>query len=114
MIGLPPGVKIWLALGRTDMRKGFASLSLAVQETLEMDPFGGHLFLFRGRGDLIKCIWHDGQGACLFAKRLEKGFFRWPQAGEGAHPITQAQLAMLLEALDWRAPQPAFRPQAAG
>jgi transposase len=115
MIAFPPGTKIWLALGRTDMRKGFASLSLQVQETLRMDPFSGHLFIFRGRrGDLVKCIWHDGQGACLFAKRLEKGLFRWSSASEGTHQITQAQLAMLLEALDWRAPQPAFRPQIAG
>jgi transposase len=67
------------------MRRGFASLSLQVQETLRMDPFSGHLFIFRGRrGDLIKCIWRDGQGACLFAKRLEKGLFRWPSACEGA------------------------------
>ena len=55
---------------RTDMRKGFASLSLQVQEVLRQDPLSGHLFCFRGRrGDLLKVIWHDGQGACLFTKR---------------------------------------------
>ena len=55
------------------MRKGFASLSLLVQEVLRRDPLSGHLFCFRGRrGDLLKVIWHDGQGACLFTKRLEQ------------------------------------------
>ncbi|WP_349253669.1 IS66 family insertion sequence element accessory protein TnpB [Bradyrhizobium sp. CB82] len=56
------------------MRKGFASLSLQVQEVLRRDPLSGHLFCFRERrGDLLKVIWHDGQGACLFAKKLERG-----------------------------------------
>ncbi|MBU2583200.1 MAG: IS66 family insertion sequence element accessory protein TnpB [Alphaproteobacteria bacterium] len=58
------------------MRKGFPGLSLLVQETLKKDPHAGHLFVFRGRrGDLLKIIWHDGQGACLFMKRLERGRF---------------------------------------
>ena len=62
MIPVPPGVRVWLATGQTDMRKGFASLALIVQETLKRDPHGGHLFVFRGRrSDLIKVIWHDGQ-----------------------------------------------------
>ena len=74
MIPVPRGVRVWLATGHTDMRKGFASLSLQVQEVLRLDPVSGHLFCFRGRrGDLLKVIWHDGQGACLFAKRLERG-----------------------------------------
>jgi transposase len=62
-------VRVWLATGHTDMRKGFASLSLQVQEVLRRDPLCGHLFCFRGRrGNLLKVIWHDGQGACLFMK----------------------------------------------
>jgi transposase len=67
MIPVPTGVRVWLATGHTDMRKGFASLSLQVQEVLRRDPLSGHLFCFRGRrGDLLKVIWHDGQGAaCL-------------------------------------------------
>ena len=82
MIPLPSGVRVWLATGHTDMRKGFASLSLQVQEVLRRDPLSGHLFCFRGRrGDLLKVIWHDGQGACLFTKRLERGRFLWPSAG---------------------------------
>src|SRR3954451_5868745 len=73
MIPIPSGVRVWLATGHTDLRKGFASLSLRVQEVLRQDPLGGHLFCFRGRrGDLLKVIWHDGQGACLFTKRLER------------------------------------------
>ena len=102
MTPLPPGTKIWLALGKTDMRRGMAGLALQIQETVKLDPHSGHVFVFRGRrGDLLKAIWHDGQGACLFAKRLEKGRFQWPSADNGVHQITPAQLAMLLEALDW-------------
>src|SRR6266699_1218800 len=79
MIPVPSGVRVWLATGHTDMRKGFASLSLQVQEVLRRDPLSGQLFCFRGRrGDLLKVIWHDGQGACLFTKRLERGRFLWP------------------------------------
>ena len=82
MIPLPTGVRVWLATGTTDMRKGFASLSLQVQEVLRRDPLNGHLFCFRGRrGNLLKVIWHDGQGACLFTKRLERGRFLWPSPG---------------------------------
>lgn len=115
MIQFPAGTKIWLALGRTDMRRGMDGLALQVQETLKQDPHCGHLFVFRGkRGDLLKALWYDGQGACLFSKRLEKGRFQWPTAAEGSHMITPAQLSMLLEALDWRAPRETWRPKAAG
>jgi hypothetical protein len=62
MIPVPSGVRVWLATGHTDMRKGFASLSLHVQEILRRDPLSGQLFCFRGRrGDLLKVIWHDGR-----------------------------------------------------
>lgn len=68
MIAFPSGVRVWLATGHTDMRRGFNSLAIQVQETLQHDPHGGHVFVFRGkRGDLIKLLWHDGQGACLYA-----------------------------------------------
>ena len=72
--------------------------------------------MFRGRrGDLIKILWWDGQGLCLFAKRLEKGRFIWPldEPGE-AVTLTPAQLSMLLEGIDWRAPVRTFRPELAG
>src|ERR1700756_2924635 len=81
MIPLPAGVRVWLANGYTDMRKGFPSLALQVQEVLHRDPLSGHLFCFRGRrGNLLKVIWHDGQGACLFTKRLERGRHRCAEA----------------------------------
>ena len=94
MIAFPSGVRVWLATGHTDMRKGFDGLSLMVQETLKRDPHDGHLFVFRGRrGDLIKVIWHDGQGMCLFSKRLERGRFLWPSVADGTVTISSANLA---------------------
>ena len=73
MIGLPSGTRIWLAAGRTDMRRGFDGLAALAQSALEQEPFSGHVFVFRGRrGDIVKLLWWDGQGMCLFAKRLEK------------------------------------------
>jgi transposase len=119
-IALPSGARVWLATGHTDMRKGFDGLALLEQETLQRDPHTGHLFVFRGRrGSLIKVLWHDGQGMCLFAKRLERGRFVWPStvAREGADrtvTVTPAQLGYLLEGIDWRLPQHTWRPQAAG
>lgn len=115
MIPVSSGVRVWLATGRTDMRKGFDGLALLVQETLRHDPHGGNLFVFRGRrGDLLKVLWHDGQGMCLFAKRLEKGRFIWPSPADGVVAITQAQLGYLLEGIDWRAPRRSWVPEAAG
>jgi transposase len=71
MIGLPSATRVWLAAGVTDMRKGFDGLALPVQERLQRDPHGGHLFVFRGRrGSLIKVLWHDGQGMCRFVTHL--------------------------------------------
>ena len=71
MISIPSGTRVWLVTGHTDMRKGFDGLALIVQETLRRDPHSGHLFVFRGRrGSLIKCLWSDGQGLCLFLKAI--------------------------------------------
>lgn len=115
MIPVPSGVRVWLAAGHTDMRRGFPGLALQVQEVLKRDPHSGHLFVFRGRrGDLIKVIWHDGQGACLFAKRLERGRFIWPSPADGVVTISPAQFGYLLEGIDWRAPQKTWRPVSAG
>jgi transposase len=81
MIAIPGNVRVWLATGHTDMRRGFPSLARLVQEGLKRDPHIGDLYVFRGRrSDLIKIIWHDGQGACLFTKRLERGRFLWPSS----------------------------------
>ena len=115
MIPVPSGIRVWLASGHTDMRKGFDGLAMLVQESLQHDPHGGQLFVFRGkRGDLIKLLWHDGQGMCLFAKRLEHGRFIWPTTVGEAVTITAAQLGYLLEGIDWRAPQRTYRPEIAG
>jgi transposase len=72
------------------------------------------LRVFRGRrGDLIKLLWWSGDGLCLFAKRLERGRFFWPQATSGTVALTQAQLSMLLEGIDWRRPVRSYTPQLA-
>jgi len=116
MIVAPPGVRIWLVAGVTDMRKGFDGLSTLVQIQLREDPFAGQLFVFRSRrGDRIKVLWWDGDGMCLYAKRLEKGHFVWPRAKGGCVSLSNAQLSMLLEGIDWRRPARTFeRPRMAG
>ena len=115
MIPVPAHTKVWLAAGVTDMRKGFNGLSALAETVLREDPFSGHLFVFRGRqGDLIKVIWFDGQGSCLFTKRLERGRFIWTSPATGKVSVSSAQLAMLLEGIDWRAPLRTWRPLAAG
>lgn len=111
----PPNVRVWLAAGMTDMRKGFDGLASLAQQQLGQDPFSGQLFVFRGRrGDLVKVLSWDGQGLCLFAKRLEKGRFVWPQAKDGSVSLTPAQLSMLLEGIDWRMPVRTWQPAMAG
>jgi transposase len=111
MIGLPAGTRVWLSAGATDMRKSFDGLAAVAQMQLHEDPFCGHVFVFRGRrGDRIKLLWWDGQGLCLFAKRLEQGKFVWPQASSGAVSLTSAQLSMLLEGIDWRRPVRSWQP----
>ena len=84
MIAFPASVRVWLAVGRTDMRRGMNGLALQVQQTLGRDPHAGDLYVFRGtRGDLVKILWHDGVGMSLYAKRLEKGRFVWPTPTDG-------------------------------
>ena len=114
MISLPAGTRIWIVAGITDLRRGFVGLSGMVQTVLKDDPFSGQVFVFRGRrGDLIKLLWWDGDGLCLFAKRLERGLFIRPQATGGTVSLTQAQLSMLLEGIDWRRPVRTQTPQLA-
>ncbi|UCI16776.1 IS66 family insertion sequence element accessory protein TnpB [Mesorhizobium sp. B2-1-8] len=115
MIPVPSQVHIWLAVGRTDMRGGMQGLALQAQETLGRDPHAGDLYVFRGRnGNLIKTIWHDGLGMSLYAKRLEKGRFLWPPPADGTVSISPAQLAYMLDGIDWRNPRHTFRPRRAG
>src|SRR5438128_36134 len=101
-----------IARGVTDLRRGFTGLSELIETNLEQKPFSGQVFVFRGRrGDLIKVLWYDGDGLCLFAKRLERGRFVWPQATSGTVSLTRAQLSMLLEGIDWRRLERTWDPQ---
>jgi transposase len=115
MIPVPSGVRVWLAVGRTDMRKGMNGLALQVQQALGRDPHAGDLYVFRGaRGDLVKIVWHDGIGMSLYAKRLERGRFIWPSPADGTVAISAAQLAYMLDGIDWRNPVFTWRPEVAG
>jgi transposase len=114
---LPRGLKVHLALGYTDMRKGIDGLAMLVQAVLRQDPFSGHLFVFRGRkASLIKIVYWDGTGLCLFTKRLEQGVFLWPPDADPGETLalSSEQLSMLIDAVDWRAPERRWRPAVAG
>jgi transposase len=115
VIPVPSHTRVWLAAGVTDMRRGFNTLAAQAQTSLAEDPYSGHLFVFRGRrGDLLKIIWWDQQGACLFSKRLERGRFVWPAAKDGKVSMSPAQLSMLLEGIDWRMPHKTWKPLTTG
>lgn len=115
MIVPPTGVRVWLANGPTDMRRGMNGLALQVQQTLQRDPHAGELYVFRGRrGDLLKILWHDGLGMSLYAKRLERGRFLWPSPADGCVAISASQLGYMLDGIDWRNPQLTWRPKSAG
>jgi transposase len=114
VISLPTGTRIWLAAGVTDLRRGMDGLATLVQVALAENVFAGDLFIFRGRrGDLVKLLWWSGDGMNLYAKRLERGRFVWPQATSGAVHLSNAQLSMLLEGIDWRRPTTTWQPQQA-
>jgi transposase len=103
VISLAPGTKVFLTCRPVDLRNGFGGLAAKAQQMIGADPFSGHLFLFRGkRGDYLKALYWDGSGLCLFAKRLEKGRFVWPPIVDGSVVLSPAQLALLIEAMDWR------------
>jgi transposase len=116
LIALAPGVRVYLACGVTDMRKGMIGLAMLVQQNLTADPFDGAVYAFRGRrAGLVKLIWHDGVGLCMLTKRLERGQFAWPSATTtGRIALSPAQLAALLDGCEWRAPVPLRRPELAG
>jgi transposase len=117
MMTVRAGVRVHIALGVTDMRKGLDGLAMLVQEVLKQDPFSGHLFAFRGRkANLIKIVFWDGTGLCLFTKRLEDRCFSWPGADEQGDTValTAEQVSMLIEGIDWRAPERQWRPAVAG
>ena len=103
---LAPGTKVYLWCAPADMRKGFDGLSALAAEVVKTDPFSGHLFLFRSkRGNYLKMLHWDGSGICLFSKRLERDKFVWPPMAEESLCLTAAQLALLIEGMDWRRTQ---------
>ena len=103
MIPVAPGTKVYLAIRPVSMRYGFDGLAAQVTNILAADPYSGHVFLFRSkRGDYLKILYWDGSGLCLLAKRLEQGRFVWPPLVDGALILTPAQLALLVEGIDWR------------
>ena len=115
MIAVSPSVRVYLACGITDMRKGMVGLAMVVQQSLTEDPFSGAVYAFRGRrAGLIKLIWHDGVGLCILTKRLEHGQFAWPSTNTaGRIALSPAQLAALLDGCEWRAPARPRRPELA-
>ena len=115
MIGLPAGTRIWIAAGVTDLRRRLYGVERDGADSAQREPvFGPRFCVFRGRrGDLIKMLWWDGDGLCLFAKRLERGRFVWPQATSGTVALSPAQLSMLLEGIDWRRPVRSYNPELA-
>jgi transposase len=109
-----PGTKVYLFCKPISLRKGFDGLSAEVTNVIRMDPICGHLFVFRGkRGDYVKILYWDGTGLCLYAKRLEQGKFIWPPILDEQLHLTPAQLALLIEGIDWRRTVAAPVPQTA-
>jgi len=103
MIPVPMNAQVWLAAGVTDMRKGFATLAAQAEQTVQANPFSGHMFVFRGRqGDLIKIIWWDKDGLAIFMKRLESGIIQRPIVDSNSKSliIDHAELSMLLTGID--------------
>jgi transposase len=95
-------ILVLVATRPVDFRKGMDGLAALVQEYLKDDPFSGTMFVFRAkRADRIKLVWWDGSGLCLFAKRLEQGGFRWPKIEDGVVRLSAAQLAALIEGMEW-------------
>jgi transposase len=101
MIYLPSHTRVFLSPGGTDMRKAINGLSIMVESAMDLDPFSGHLFVFCNRGGtILKVLYYDRNGFCLWQKRLEKHRFRWPQSSGEVMEIGPRELSFLLEGLD--------------
>jgi transposase len=104
MLNFPAAVRIWLGTAAVDLRKSFDTLAEQVRQHLHHDPLSGHLFVFRNkRGDRVKLLYWDEDGFVIVYKRLEEGTFRWPAlaAGQPSVSLRAAELAMLLDGIDW-------------
>jgi transposase len=105
VFGFGPATRIYLAVGATDMRKGFEGLYGLVRDRLRCEPLSGHVFLFCNKQrNRLKLIVFDGSGLWVCAKRLEKGRFRWPEAGDpqGKVVLSHEELTLLLGGIDLR------------
>ena len=105
MLTFPPAARIWLALAPADLRKGFDALAELVRQHMRDDPLSGHVFVFRNRrGDRIKLLHWGADGHVIVDARLEAGIFRFPAAAEGQASVSvrAAELAMLLDGVDWQ------------
>jgi transposase len=103
MINFRAGTRVYVSCRPVDLRNGFNGLAALIAHELHSDPYSGHLFVFRGkRSDYLKMLYWDGSGLCLFAKRLESGKFSWPPIVDESMSLSQGQLAMLIEGIDWR------------
>jgi transposase len=103
MLGLGAATRIYVAVGSTDMRKGFEGLYGLVRDQLGLDPLSGHLCLFCNKGrNRLKVLYWDGSGLWICAKRLERGRFSWPSDGEQSARVTlsQEELSLLLGGID--------------
>jgi transposase len=93
-------LKVFIALGSTDMRKSMDGLSILVSEKFNLDPFSGHLFVFSNRKqNIVKILYWDRNGFCLWHKRLEKDYFQWPDSKEQVLTIGSQELAWLMNGL---------------
>ena len=103
MIGPTSAVRVLVATNPVDFRKGAEGLAALVRDQIQADPFSGAIYVFRAkRADRVKLIYWDGTGVCLFAKGLEDGKFRWPNAQDAVMRLSAAELSALLEGLDWK------------
>lgn len=101
MLLVSAGMKVYLALGNTDMRKSINGLSILVESSMELDPFSGGLFVFcNRRRNILKVLYWDRNGFCLWQKRLEKHRFRWPRGESDVFQIDQRELMWLIEGLE--------------
>jgi transposase len=103
VFGFGPATRIYVATGATDMRKGFNGLYGLVRDRLECDPTSGHVFLFtNARRNRLKLVVYDGSGLWVCAKKIDRGCFRWPDAGSAVKKmvLSQEELALLLGGID--------------
>ncbi len=101
MLGQQHDVQVFIALGATDMRKSINGLSIIVEEELGLDLFTGNLFAFCNRNrDIVKILYWNLNGFCVWKKRLEKDKFRWPESEQEVMRISRSALNWLLHGLD--------------